>query len=1087
MPLSPDSSRFHAIFRSPAAYDWRRFVGFSRSVLSVFLIAFLALQAPPVHAQSTGDVTGTVLDASDGRPLEAVEVYITGLDAVVYTDAEGTFGFSFVPSGEQTLRVSLIGYATLVREVIVTPGETTTLSVRITPTVLNLEEVVVTGTSIEEFPIDLPYAVTAIDRAALAEQGAPQMAELFKNLSVAHGVIGERQSWYNSAGPPASVQETVASVNLRGLGPSRTLVLLNGRRQVYVPARLIGGRFVDVNAVPSIAIRRIEVLKEGASAVYGSDAVAGVANFVTRSDFEGLEVSTSHEYYADAGDTYAGAIWGGGIGGGAHAVLSAEMMYRQELKTEERAWALRPYPQAGGWSYTGNPGAFYKPSLEGNEDADAFVAALVDAHGKEEQRFLDPRCEEFGGYVVGSVTCRFRYAPWDNLIEQSRYIRAFGEVSGSFSDRSNYRLEGLWAHSETPEWRTTPSFPPISPYDGTQIVPSGNPGRQAFCGAYASQAGFASEDACLEDDWYFFGRLVGNSGPARFLGRASGTQRVSTSLDHAFEAFGGRAAKLDVAVSYARASNNVNLPAEYAYRKFLAFRGFGGPDCGVGVEVDHAAPAGMRLGSLNGAAAGQGACMYYNPFSNAHQHAAQPNAAFENTVNPDHAAHLANSPALIDWINEELDLENTAQLFVADAVLSGGLVEGLAAYAIGYQFRRNAVSATPNDPANLNTNPCAVPGDTGCRDKVGPYTFTTGYYPYDDARTVHRFFAEVPLTIGTRFDAQVAANYEFHEIVRGFDPKLAVRVQASDDLVLRGSLQSTLRVPSVDELNEDRATALDYVAETGTYKPVDTFGNADLKPEHAVTYNIGAVFSREHLKASLDYWSYDFEHAIGVLPHSGITALYGEGGAAREAVQQYISCPGGAEGCDTQLIERIRVTAANWPGITTSGLDWHVSTRFAAGAGVISGGFEGTWTRSYFVKALDVGGVELAGELEGAGYLNRYNPSAPPIPKWKSRANVGYHRSRYSVVSYLNYVPAYTNADDADDNGDPIDVGSFTTLDVTAYRNLPGGFDLSFSVLNLLDSDPPFVNWETAFDGFTHSPKGRRLKLSLTWNLAAAR
>ena len=112
--------------------------------------------------------------------------------------------------GEQTIRVSLIGYSTLVREVTVNAGETTALSLRITPTVLKLDEVVVTGTSVEEFAIDLPYAVTAVDRAALAEQGAPQLVELFKNLSVSHGVIGERQSWYNSAGPPASVQESVS-------------------------------------------------------------------------------------------------------------------------------------------------------------------------------------------------------------------------------------------------------------------------------------------------------------------------------------------------------------------------------------------------------------------------------------------------------------------------------------------------------------------------------------------------------------------------------------------------------------------------------------------------------------------------------------------------------------------------------------------------------------------------------------------------------------------------------------------------------------------------------------------------------------
>ena len=309
------------------------------------------------------------------------------------------------------------------------------------------------------------------------------------------------------------------------------------------------------------------------------------------------------------------------------------------------------------------------------------------------------------------------------------------------------------------------------------------------------------------------------------------------------------------------------------------------------------------------------------------------------------------------------------------------------------------------------------------------------------------------------------------EIVSSFDPKFAMRLQVTDALIFRGSVQSTLRVPSVDELNEDRATALDYIAETGTYKPVDTFGNTDLKPERALTYNVGAAFSSDHVRASLDYWSYNFRDAIGVLPYGGITALYHQGGASRAAVQQYITCPGGTSGCDSQLIERIRVNAVNWPGITTSGIDWHLSMRFPAGAGVLSGGFEGTVTNSYFVKALEVGGVELAGEQEGAGYLNRYNPSAPPIPKWKSRANIGYHRSLYSLVSYLNYVPSYINENESE-GSEHRTIDSFATLDVSAYRHLPGGFDVTLSVLNLLDKDPPFVNWEAAFDGFTAQPEG---------------
>ena len=100
-------------------------------------------------------------------------------------------------------------------------------------------------------------------------------------------MIGERSSWYN-AGQAATLSESIANVNLRGLGASRTLVLINSRRQTYVPARLIGGRFVDVNVIPAIAIDRVEVLKEGASAIYGSDAVSGVANFLTRFRLRGL-------------------------------------------------------------------------------------------------------------------------------------------------------------------------------------------------------------------------------------------------------------------------------------------------------------------------------------------------------------------------------------------------------------------------------------------------------------------------------------------------------------------------------------------------------------------------------------------------------------------------------------------------------------------------------------------------------------------------------------------------------------------------------------------------------------------------------
>ena len=254
--------------------------------------------------------------------------------------------------------------------------------------------VVVTGSAIEEPAVDLPYAVEVLTRELQKEQGSLQPVDLMKNLTASSGVIGEANSWYNDQG--TAVPENVANVNLRGLGASRTLVLLNGRRQTTLPARLFGGRFVDVNAFPSLAIDRIEVLKEGAAAIYGSDAVAGVANFVTRDEFTGFEVSLSHESMDGAGDSTAGAIWGGKLGGSDHhLVFSLERAERSHLGARERPYTLQDRATGWfwGWSNTGNPGIFLRPNLTGGESSSAFVEELARARNGAAgtDYFVDPR------------------------------------------------------------------------------------------------------------------------------------------------------------------------------------------------------------------------------------------------------------------------------------------------------------------------------------------------------------------------------------------------------------------------------------------------------------------------------------------------------------------------------------------------------------------------------------------------------------------------------------------------------------------------------------------------------------------------
>ena len=1060
----------------------------SKSIKVVFVLGFLAVTgAPPdgpLAAQTNGTITGTVVDAETGVALSGAQISVPALGIGVLARDEGRFVLPGVPAGTHELRVELVGHLAITQSVTVGEGETVFLELRMARSVLQIEGVVVTGTAFSESPVQLPYSVTVSGRRTLAEQGSPQVVDFFRNLGASAGVFGDRQGWYNTR-PAVALPESVASVNLRGLGASRTLVLLNGRRQVYVPARLAGGRFVDVNVFPSIALDRIEVLKEGASAIYGSDAVGGVANFLTRSDFEGIEVEAAHEYYAGAGDTNVGVIWGRRLGESAHLVVSGEVATQQELSPEDRDWALRDFtPGGGAWSYTGNPGAFLMPRLTGTESKADFVAALSDAQfGGWGGVLIDPQCRAFGGHPE-AATCRFRYQPWDNLLQANRITRLFAESNGELGDNSRYHIEALWSEAVTPEWYTTPSFPPISPYNGAQLVEAGNPGRQQFCRAHGPSAGFATTEGCLEDDWYFYGRLVGNSGPGRTLRRESRTQRIAASMEHDFEAFGGRSATFEVAASFSRSQGNANLPAEYAYRKFLAFRGFGGPGCGVSVVVDPSSYSGMALGNLNGAVAGQGNCMYYNPFSNAHQNSAQPGAAYFNQQNPDYVAGLENSPELIDWINEEVNLDNVADLFVADALFKGELVEDRADYAVGYQVRRLGVSSAPNQPGDLAINPCPVLGDRSCVEKAGAFTFTSGFYEYEASQVVHRLFAEIPITLSERVNGQVAANYETHDLASSFNPKAAVRVQLADPLALRVSLQTTFRTPSADDLNEDQNTSLEYVSEAGIYKAVDTHGNRDLVPEEALTYNVGLTYEGSRARASLDYWNYDFKNVIDVVPFAGVTRLYDQGGASRVAIQDLVTCPDGpgTGTCHVSAVERIRVNSVNWPGIELSGIDWHLSARLPAGEAVVSLSSDGTFVNKYFVKALDLNSVEVFPEQEAAGKLNWNNPIAPPLPRWKSRASLGYHWGDYSLVNHLNVVSSYENEVFADTEF--ADIDRHATWDLSLLRRARGNFDVALAVINLLDSPPPLVNWEQSYDGQTHSPKGRRIKLSATYRPA---
>lgn len=195
------------------------------------------------------------------------------------------------------------------------------------------EEIVVTGSFIRrKAQIDQPSPIAVIGGEDLAKIGANQIADLTFTLPINQGAQNN---------PDAFTQNLTTgteNINLRGLGVESTLVLLNGRRQVFSGAQTDAGlSFVDTaSLVPSIAIERLEVLKDGAASLYGSDAVAGVANFITRKNFKGFEAEGEFRTANfDASDTQVSAIFGS-QGDRTKIVTSFNYLDRTALTSAER-------------------------------------------------------------------------------------------------------------------------------------------------------------------------------------------------------------------------------------------------------------------------------------------------------------------------------------------------------------------------------------------------------------------------------------------------------------------------------------------------------------------------------------------------------------------------------------------------------------------------------------------------------------------------------------------------------------------------------------------------------------------------------
>jgi iron complex outermembrane receptor protein len=313
------------------------------SVLAAF--AMLCLFAAPLHAQS-GTIRGKVAD-STGAALARATVSVEGTALHVQSDEQGQYQLTGVPAGARTVSARLIGYQPQSAVVTVGSGPVTHDFTLVAQAVSLAGIDVVVGSRARHAAADeLAVPVDVYQAEDLAHQGTTETAGILQALSPS--VNFPRQSVTDAT-------DIVRPFTLRGLSPDHTLVLMNGWRMhqtavvnTFAYGTGAGSSGVDLNTIPSSAIDRIEVLRDGASAQYGSDAIAGVVNLVPRHGaFAPFMTVETGRYlvsdYPDDGNTVnVSGGWGFGIGRGSLA-LFGEVLNREPTN---RAWA-DPYDDSG--------------------------------------------------------------------------------------------------------------------------------------------------------------------------------------------------------------------------------------------------------------------------------------------------------------------------------------------------------------------------------------------------------------------------------------------------------------------------------------------------------------------------------------------------------------------------------------------------------------------------------------------------------------------------------------------------------------------------------------------------------------------
>ena len=318
-----------------------------------------------------------------------------------------------------------------------------------------IEEIVTTGSLINN-PEENVSPVDVLTKKDFSNFNISNIAEISKFITSSSGS-------HFQANTLEGVDQGMASITLRGLDHASTLLLVNSKRHTFAGTPSNQGEgYIDANIIPEIAIKKIEILKEGATSLYGSDAVAGVVNVFTEKNYDGFKVNVSNfgTTNYDQDDKTIGLLFGSSFDKGNY-VFGLNILDRSALSASE-------IPGIAELGLSGL-GKTFKISSQ-----DIVNEGMYAGEYSANQFVPDPQCETNGGVLDGSF-CRFLYGTRFNIVNDEDHLKGYGHISFK-SDNIDYSATLLTSRVEVNDNPQSPSYPAL-PFLSRQIQPNegGNP------------------------------------------------------------------------------------------------------------------------------------------------------------------------------------------------------------------------------------------------------------------------------------------------------------------------------------------------------------------------------------------------------------------------------------------------------------------------------------------------------------------------------------------------------------------------------------------------------------------------------------